>query len=257
MNPTLPEIDPEKWTAIVPAAGKGSRLGFDKPKILYPVAGRMIVEWLIDFLLPNCRTIVFVLSPDGRQTVENELARLIPGRYSIAIQQIPTGMGDAVDLGLREVSTEQVVIVWGDQVALRRSSVETCMRIQQGEMRPILTCPTVMRPDPYIHFVRDGAGRITGLLQKREGDQMPPEGESDTGFFCFRADRLRSLLAQLRAETGARGNSTGEFNFLPVIPLAAGQGMVITPDVMTAEETVGVNSQADAALVEPFLRRKS
>ena len=61
-----PVIEPARWTAIVPAAGRGSRLGFDKPKILYPVAGRAIVEWLIDFLLPNCARIVFVLSPDGR-----------------------------------------------------------------------------------------------------------------------------------------------------------------------------------------------
>lgn len=251
-------IDPGQWTAIVPAAGKGSRLGFAKPKILYPVAGRMIVEWLIDFLLPNCRSIVFVLSPEGRQTVEEELARLIPARYSIAIQEVPTGMGDAVGLGLDQVSTDHVVIVWGDQVALRRSSVESCMRIQQGSMHPVLTCPTVMRPEPYIHFVRDAGGRITGLRQKREGDPMPPEGESDTGFFCFRTDRLRSLLAQLRTEANARGNSTGEFNFLPVIPLAAREGLVVTPQqVMTLEETVGVNSPADAALVEPFLRRKS
>lgn len=250
-------IDPARWTAIVPAAGRGSRLGFDKPKLLYPVAGRMIVEWLLDFLLPNCASIVFVLSPEGRQLVDEELARLIPGRYSIAIQEIPTGMGDAVSLGLDCVATEHVAIVWGDQVALRRSSVEACMRMQQSDLHPDLTCPTVVRLNPYIHFERDGAGRITGLLQKREGDAMPAEGESDTGFFCFRTARLKSLLAEVRGAPGSRGNATAEFNFLPVIPLAARAGAVITPRVMTLEETVGVNSREDAALIEPFLRKKS
>jgi bifunctional UDP-N-acetylglucosamine pyrophosphorylase/glucosamine-1-phosphate N-acetyltransferase len=245
-------IDRSQWTAIIPAAGKGSRLGFDRPKILFPVAGRMIVEWLLDFLLPNCAEIVFVLSPQGRPEVEQELERLIPGRYRIAIQEVPTGMGDAVGLGLEGVYTQHVAIVWGDQVALRRSSVDACLRAHAGPLQPDLTCPTVMRQDPYIHIERDPDGRIINLLQKREGDRMPSEGESDTGFFCFRTARLKELLAQLR-ETSGHGNATGEFNFLPIIPLTAREGVVATPKVMTLEETVGINSREDAALLEPLL----
>lgn len=245
-------IDPTQWTAIIPAAGKGSRLGFDRPKILFPVAGRMIVEWLLDFLSPNCTEIVFVLSPEGCPDVEQELRRLIPGRYRIAIQQVPTGMGDAVGLGLEGVYTQHVAIVWGDQVALRRSSVDACLRVHAGPLQPDLTCPTVMRPDPYIHLERGPDGRIVNLLQKREGDRMPAEGESDTGFFCFRTARLKELLAQLR-ETSAHGHATGEFNFLPIIPLTAREGVVVTPEVMTLEETVGINSRADAAVLEPLL----
>jgi bifunctional N-acetylglucosamine-1-phosphate-uridyltransferase/glucosamine-1-phosphate-acetyltransferase GlmU-like protein len=250
-----PSIDPAQWTAIIPAAGKGSRLGFDRPKILYPVAGRMIVEWLLDFLLPNCASIVFVLSPQGRAEVELELSRLIPGRYRIAIQEVPTGMGDAVELGLAGVDTTHVAIVWGDQVALRRSSVDACLRIHAGPLNPDLTCPTVMRREPYIHLERDREGGISGLLQKREGDRMPPEGESDTGFFCFRTARLRELLARLRESSG-HGNATGEFNFLPIIPLTAREGVVVTPRLMTLEETVGINSQEDAALLEPLLLKR-
>ena len=246
-------VDAALWTAVIPAAGKGSRLGFERPKILYPVCGRMIVEWLLDLFLPHCASIVFVLSPGGQEEVGRELERLIPGRYRIAIQEVPTGMGDAVGIALAEVRTPQVAIVWGDQVALRSESVEGCMRLQQGPLAPDLTCPTVMRANPYIHVERDAEDQIVGLLQKREGDEMPVEGESDTGFFCFRAEALRRLLGELR-QTSAHGSSTGEFNFLPVIPLAARRGVVITPRLMTLEETVGVNSAADAAMVEPFLR---
>jgi bifunctional UDP-N-acetylglucosamine pyrophosphorylase/glucosamine-1-phosphate N-acetyltransferase len=247
-------VSPALWTAVIPAAGKGSRLGFDRPKILFPVAGRMIVEWLLDFLLPNCATIVFVLSPDGQGPVGEELERLIPGRYRIVIQEVPTGMSDAVDLGLTSVYTQHVAIVWGDQVALRRDSVDACLRLQQGPLAPDLTCPTVLRPNPYIHVERDSEERIIGLLQKREGDAMPTEGESDTGFFCFRSASLRNLLAELRKAGGPQGHMTGEFNFLPIIPLAAQKGVVITPRLMTLEETVGVNSKDDATLLEPFLR---
>jgi bifunctional N-acetylglucosamine-1-phosphate-uridyltransferase/glucosamine-1-phosphate-acetyltransferase GlmU-like protein len=197
--------------------------------------------------------VVFVLSPDGRAEVEEELSRLIPDRYRIVVQEIPTGMGDAVELGLSAVHTAQVAIVWGDQVALRRSSVDACFRLQQGPLGPDVTCPTVIRANPYIHFDRGPDGRISGLRQAREGDTMPAEGESDTGFFCFRTDSVRELLGELRASGQRLGGATREFNFLPVIPLAAQRRTVITPRLMSLEETVGVNSRDDAAVVEGYL----
>jgi bifunctional UDP-N-acetylglucosamine pyrophosphorylase/glucosamine-1-phosphate N-acetyltransferase len=250
-----PAVDASKWTAIVPAAGRGSRLGSDRPKILYPVAGRPLIEWLLDFLEPNCSRIVFVLSPGGRAEVRPELERLIPGRYDIVVQEVPRGMGDAVELALAGVGTEHVVVVWGDQVALRRTSVEACLRLHEGPLQAPVTCPTVFRANPYIHFDRDAEGRISGLRQAREGDPMPAEGESDTGFFCFGTQTLRRLLAGLRQQPGQEGRATGEFNFLPVIPFAAHQGLdILSPGLMTLAETVGINSASDARAVEAFLR---
>ena len=248
---SAPTVDPARWTAVIPAAGRGSRLGFDKPKILYPVGGRPILEWLLDFLAPNCSRIVFVLSPGGREHVEAELDRLIPGRFETVIQEVPLGMGDAVQIGLDAVHTTQVALVWGDQVALRRKSVEACLKLHEGPLLPVLTCPTVIRTNPYIHFERDAGGRISRLLQARENDAMPATGESDTGFFCFQTDVLRQLLKESRANAAEKGSATGEFNLLPVIPLAALRGLtVVTPHVMSLEETVGINSAADALAVE-------
>ena len=84
---------------------------------------------------------------------------------------------------------------------------------------------------------------------------MPEIGESDTGFFCFRSGVLRSLLDQIR-KSGGGGARTGELNFLPVIPLGAKAGrVVITPRLVTLEESIGVNSHSDAMLVEAFLQR--
>jgi bifunctional UDP-N-acetylglucosamine pyrophosphorylase / glucosamine-1-phosphate N-acetyltransferase len=248
-------VDPAQWTAVIPAAGRGSRLGFHRPKILFPVAGRPILDWLLDFLLPNCSTLVFVLSPDGVADVARELEARIPARFKIVVQETPTGMGDAVALALPVVETPHVAIVWGDQVALRRDSVDACLRLQQGPLAPDLTCPTVLRDRPYIHFERDAGGHISALKQAREGDPMPDRGESDTGFFCFRTVVLVRLLGELRASARATGNGTGEFNLLPVIPLVARQGVVLTPRIMCVEETVGINSTGDAAALEEFLLR--
>ena len=84
---------------------------------------------------------------------------------------------------------------------------------------------------------------------------MPAEGESDTGFFCFNPIKLNGWLRAMQESGDGRGPGTGEFNLLPVIPRAAAQGLVLTPRVMSREETIGVNCLEDAALAEKFLRR--
>ena len=194
------QVDPGQWTAVIPAAGRGSRLGFHRPKILLPgrrpadsglaagfPAAQLLERWFSYFL------------PTAWPTSPENSRRVFRAGFKIVVQETPTGMGDAVALALPAVRTPHVAIVWGDQVALRRKSVEACLRLQQGPLAPDLTCPTVMRDRPYIHFERDARGRIVALLQAREGDHMPERGESDTGFFCFRTAVLVRLLGELRA----------------------------------------------------------
>ena len=248
-----PHVHPADWSVVIPAAGKGTRLGYERPKVLYPVAGRMILEWLVDLFLPLVGgQIVFVVSPTGRQEVEQE-ARRLTDRVRIVVQETPTGMGDAVEVGLAAVTTLHTAVAWGDQVALRRASVAAVMRIHAGPLAPAVTFPTVEREQPYIHFERDADGRISALRQAREGDPMPARGESDTGYFCFVTQTLRELLAESRSR-GQRGAGTGEFNLLPVLVAAARSRVVLTPQVMMREETVGINAAPDAAQVEAFLR---
>lgn len=256
-NHLAPSVAVADWTIVIAAAGKGTRLDYKLPKILFPVAGRPILEWLLDLAMPVCSSAVLVLSPDGRESVEPVLERLIPGRYRIAIQTQPSGMGDAVGIGAAEVSTAHTAVMWGDQVALRPESVATVARLHAGPLAPDITVPTVFRDAPYIHFERHPDGRIARLLQAREGDAMPARGESDTGFFCFRTEVLRRLLIEFKAQAGSLGSRTAEFNLLPVIPFAVATGRtVLTPQAMGVEETVGINTRADAERVEAYLRSR-
>jgi bifunctional UDP-N-acetylglucosamine pyrophosphorylase/glucosamine-1-phosphate N-acetyltransferase len=247
-------VDPSLWTALIPAAGRGSRLGFDQPKILFPIAGATILEWLVDLLGPFCREFVFVVSPEGAVMVESAAASLIPGRYAIALQAQPIGMADAILRGLALVETRHTLIVWGDQVALRPESLEFSMRLHQGVAQPAATVPTLWRDRPYIHFEREDSGRIVRVLQTREGDTMPERGESDSGVFCFRTDALRGQLPGFIESGAAVGARTSELNFLPIFPLIDQQpGRLITTPIMTEAESVGVNSPADAAYLEQYL----
>jgi bifunctional UDP-N-acetylglucosamine pyrophosphorylase/glucosamine-1-phosphate N-acetyltransferase len=236
-------VDPTLWTALIPAAGRGSRLGFDHPKILFPIAGRTILEWLVDLLKPLCSRFVFVLSPQGFEPV----GRLLPDRCATAVQPEPLGMADAIRCGLEKVETTHTLIVWGDQVAVKPESLEFLMRLHQGPAQPSATCPTLWRDHPYIHFERTESGRISRILQAREGDAMPERGESDSGVFLFRTEALRQSLPRLLDSPECMGAKTHEQNFLPIFPLLE---QLITAPIMTESESVGVNSPADAAYLE-------
>jgi bifunctional UDP-N-acetylglucosamine pyrophosphorylase/glucosamine-1-phosphate N-acetyltransferase len=243
-------VTPAIWTALVPAAGRGSRLNFDQPKVLFPIAGKTILEWLVDLLNPLCGQFVFVVSPQGEQPVAAVTSRLLPGHHRIAVQPEPRGMADAIACGLPFVGTPHTMIVWGDQVALRMSSLEFAMGVHQGPATPAATCPTLLRNSPYIHFERDQSGRVIRVLQAREGDAMPERGESDSGVFLFRTETLRRDLPRLLASTECTGKQTGELNFLPIFPMLES---LITLPIMTEPESVGVNSRADAEYLEQYL----
>lgn len=243
-------VHPPLWTALIPAAGRGSRLGFDKPKILFPIAGKSILEWLVDLLHPLCSQFVFVLSPQGRELVEAVACRLLPGCHRIAQQIEPRGMADAIGCGLPAVETPNALIVWGDQVALRPASLDLAMRIHQGPALPEATCPTLWRDRPYIHFERDAGSRVIRVLQQREGDVLPERGESDCGVFLFRAEALRRTLPRLLNSPESIGKRTHELNFLPIFPML---DSLISVPIMTKAESVGVNSPADAEYLERHL----
>ena len=241
-------VDPSLWTAIIPAAGRGTRLGFDQPKILFPIAGKTILEWLIDLLQPLCGRFVLVLSPTGRDAVAQMIPKNLP--CEITVQHEPRGMADAIRCALWGRSPtcpvsneEKTLIIWGDQVALRRDSLEFAMRIHQGPTHPDATIPTLWRDNPYIHFERDNANRVIRVLQAREGDSLPQLGESDSGVFLFETRALRETLPRLLTSPDCIGRKTHELNFLPILPMLDN---LITVPIMTEAESVGVNSAADA-----------
>jgi CTP:molybdopterin cytidylyltransferase MocA len=245
-------VDPLAWTTVIPAAGLGSRLHFNNPKVLFPVAGRPILDWLLDIVQPRSSRVVIVASPEGRAPIEDHLAR-VPGRFEVVIQPEPAGMADAVACALPAVHTRDVIVVWGDQAALLPETVDACIHLHR-RMGPLGTVPTLWREHPYIHFDRDSNGQVHRILQAREGDLLPARGESDTGLFLFQTGSLARYIEQARRTGAAVGPKTREFNLLPILPMFDGiAGNLITPRIASEAESVGVNTRDDAERLARFL----
>jgi 2-phospho-L-lactate transferase/gluconeogenesis factor (CofD/UPF0052 family)/glycosyltransferase involved in cell wall biosynthesis/molybdopterin-guanine dinucleotide biosynthesis protein A len=245
------EPDARLWTVIIPAAGRGSRLGYSKPKILYPILGRTILDRLIDLLEPRCSRFIFVLSPSGAGEVSPLVEKRLAGRFEIAIQTDPRGMADAINQALPQLSTPYTLVIWGDQAGISQETVRSVQKMQQSVPGAKLTLPLVERETPYVHYESDASGRFVRVLQKREGDAMPSTGESDCGVFAFETDRLREVFDQTLKQDISSGGKTGEWNFLPMLPLfETGGESVNVYHLDSPEETIGINDMNDAELLE-------
>jgi bifunctional N-acetylglucosamine-1-phosphate-uridyltransferase/glucosamine-1-phosphate-acetyltransferase GlmU-like protein len=242
----------------VPAAGKGTRLNAPGPKILYPVLGKPILEWLAQLLTPLCRDLVFVLSPDALPQVEPVLKSSLGGRARTVVQDRPTGMADAVALCEKAVVTPYTLVIWGDQVTTSARTLAACMTLLESSSSIQATIPTIERDNPYIHFVRDAGGRITDVFHARESDAPLARGENDCGVFLFRTEALFRVLKQTRGNPAYQGAKTKENNFLSVLPLFNDdRRLLATVRIHDAGETIGINTPDDAQAASRVLKSRT
>lgn len=245
---------------IVPAAGLGTRLGGGVPKAMALVAGKPMIQRVLEQHRGRVALAVPVVRPGMEGAIEAAAADAgMPARC--IVQEQPTGMLDAILLAAGEVRRERpdcVWITWCDQVAVRAETLDALAAACADPGEVSLAFPTSTGPQPYIHFERDAQGRVTGLRQRREGDAMPAAGESDAGLFAL---SRRTYLEELPAFAAAfrdRG-ATGERNFLPFIPWLAARypDAVRTFPCVEPIEAVGVNTPADLARVEAWLAARA
>jgi bifunctional N-acetylglucosamine-1-phosphate-uridyltransferase/glucosamine-1-phosphate-acetyltransferase GlmU-like protein len=238
---------------IIPAAGVGSRLRSSGPKVLHPVHGRPMLDYLFARYGEDVQRIVLVVRPVDLAAVREACADA-PVPCAFAVQTSPTGMLDAILLARDAIAADppdRIWITWCDQIAIQP---ETVQRLREASLPEIaLAMPTATRREPYIHLARDPDGRIVRILQRREGDAMPDDGETDAGLFSLSRAAYLDLLPQFDAAALPDGAATRERNFLPFIPWLHTRAEVRTFPCVSWIESVGVNTPEDVALVAPHL----
>ena len=252
----LIDLQREKFTLVVAAAGNGTRLNFDKPKILYPVCQRTILEWLIKNFESFVSHYVFVVSPTGKNLIEQKINEIGVSNFKLAIQHTPIGMGNAVKCSFPFISTPYTIIAWGDQVAIQPKSIHCLIRaFLHSDAKAAFISKKI--DSPYIHFIRNSENIIIDVLQRREGDAMPDQGETDAGLFVFKTNVLIEELDQFLNDKKCLGKLTHEENFLPILPLIDRKlGDIVTSHVIESDEMMGINNETDAENVKRFFQKK-
>ena len=234
--------------AIIPAAGRGTRLGTDLPKVFAPLSETQTV-WSVlrDKLAPLVDHIHLVLSPEGAQHA--------PPGVSFSLQPEPVGMGDAIFRGYETWSRyDTVLIVWGDQVFVSADTLTRAIAALTPGRRMVL--PVTRQPLPYVEYIFQD-GRLTRVLQSREGNATTPNGFSDVGTFLLNTQDLKPAWDAFLA-SDARGAGTGEINFLPFLPFLDARGWTVTPlEVADATEARGINTPEDLAFFRQLYKTMS
>jgi bifunctional UDP-N-acetylglucosamine pyrophosphorylase / glucosamine-1-phosphate N-acetyltransferase len=238
---------PVKICAVVPAAGRGRRLGSSGPKLLTDLGGgETIWSILSRKLLMVAQRVNVIVSPDGESAVREAIVGAKLGsRVVLSIQAKPTGMGDAIFCGFPVWSHADIVlVVWGDQVFVSPDTLRRTCALHRGAARTIIL-PVVRCSRPYVEYVFRGGGRLESVRQSREGDVCALNGFSDVGTFALSVAGLRDAWTDYLTRS-KRGAETGETNFLPfLLYLAANGWSVKRLAVADAREARGINSPDD------------
>lgn len=237
--------------AVVPAAGRGSRLGADVPKILVPVDDGVTVWDLVrSRLTPHVDRLHVVLSPQGAEQFPS-----VGPPVSLSIQEQPIGMGDAIFSSWRHWSAyDSVLVVWGDQVHVSAATVAAVLEAHASMAGPRCTLPVVRPEDPYVEY-RFAGRRLCEVRQSREGDHCTPGGMADVGVFCLSTAGLLHEWTTYAA-ISPTGAQSGELNFLPFLVHLSRAGWSVTPvEVDDPDEARGLNTPDDLVFAQDRLRR--
>jgi bifunctional UDP-N-acetylglucosamine pyrophosphorylase/glucosamine-1-phosphate N-acetyltransferase len=243
--------------AVIPAAGKGSRLGLSVPKLLAPLTDTVTVwDVLRDVLEPYVDRLHVVVSPAALPLFESHLHKTNADllRITCSIQREPTGMGDAVFSGLAWwQGFDDILVMWGDQIFVSPQTIGKAIELQRRTPPPSLTVPLCRLEEPYVDYVLDEKGLITRVLQTREGDRCRRHGMSDVGTFVISTAGLATRWREYGA-TG-RGARTGELNFLPFLAhLSSGCSWNTQHfEISDTRESRGINTPEDLLFFQQLL----
>ena len=236
--------------AVVLAAGLGTRMRSQTPKVLHLLAGRPLLSHVLEAVRGAGARPIVVLSK------ESEPARAIVGDGAIvALQDPPRGTGDAVRVALEAIPdpSGEAFIVYSDTPLLRGETLRALaeLRAKRGAALALLS-GNIGTENAYGRVVRDGSGDVARVVEARlataDERRLP---ESNLGAYAIDLAWLRRAVPRLRA------NATGEVFLTDLVALATTEGARVaaycTDD---PEEGMGVNTRVELAAAEDVVRRR-
>jgi bifunctional UDP-N-acetylglucosamine pyrophosphorylase/glucosamine-1-phosphate N-acetyltransferase len=251
-------------SALVLAAGEGTRMRSGRPKPLHPLCGRPMVMHVLHALhgVDVRRTAVVV--GHGAELVTKKITELSPPSLHVTFveQSVQRGTGDAVIVGLTAFHDDEdvdeastIVVLNGDMPLLRPATIARLVghHEQSGGAGTVLTA-RLADPTGYGRIVRGKENRVIRIVEQR--DATPDEraiDEINTGVFCFRRDLLGPALRRLSPD-----NSQGEYYLTDVVEVLTDAGYSVGALMIDdAAEVHGVNDRWQLALAERELRSRT
>ena len=229
---------------VVLAAGKGTRMYSDLPKVLHPLAGKPLLQHVIDTARAlNPRAIHIVYGYGGERVPQTLAAPDV--NWVLQAQQL--GTGHAVQQAAPQLNDDAIALVLYGDVPLTR--VETLRGLIDAARSDALALLTIELPDPtgYGRIVRDSDGRVQAIVEHKDASATQRTiSEVNTGILAAPAKALKGWLGGL-----SNDNAQREYYLTDIVGAAARQGYKMeTAQPSAAWEVMGVNSKTQLAELE-------
>ncbi|MRG93981.1 bifunctional UDP-N-acetylglucosamine diphosphorylase/glucosamine-1-phosphate N-acetyltransferase GlmU [Polyangium spumosum] len=238
-------------TAIVLAAGQGTRMKSARPKVLHALCGRPMVDYAIESALAaGCGDVVVVVGY-GRDELAAHLEEAFGDRVRTAVQEQQRGTGDAVRSALPALdpAAERVLVLCGDTPLLDPAELVRLARSLEGGAPLAMLTAVTEDPTGYGRVLRDAGGNIAAVREHRDATEAERRvREVNTGVYVARASFLRESVAGLQPN-----NAQGELYLTDIVAIAAKAGGVASARAESAAALVGVNDRAQLAAAEDVL----
>ena len=229
-------------TPIILAAGKGTRMRSNVPKVLHPILGKPMIWYALQasHAVTSEKPVIVV----GHQA--ERVQEVLGDRARFVLQEEQLGTGHAVEQAksLLQGETEYVLVTYGDMPLLTGDTLKKLVdaqRFHEGPMS-ILTV-TVDDPRGFGRIVRDEDGNVQAIVEEAEAtpEQLAIR-ELNTGVNCFSAAWLWQALSKIEL------SSAGEYYLTDLVEIAVSEGRSVKAiSIADADEMIGVNTRIHLA----------
>ena len=247
-----PTQSPSPLAVVILAAGLGTRMKSELPKVLHEVCGRPLISYVTDAALSvSPARVVVVSGPD-----QDAVAGVLPDRCERAIQRERRGTGDAVRAGLEVLGDfdGDVAVLVGDAPLVSGEFLADLAAAHRAAGAGVTVATAILvNPGHYGRVLRYANGAVQGIVEARDADaEQLLTAEVNTGFYVFSGALLRRLLPQLRA-----ANAQGELYLTDAIHLALSAGERVETHVVADHEVMlAINSRVELAELAALMRRR-
>ena len=249
-NSDHPQVD-----AVILAAGKGTRMQSDLPKVMHEVQGRPMVHWVVDACRDAGAERIVVVVGHMADLVRKSFDG-VPG-VSFVEQLEQLGTGHAVDQArpvFADTPERDVLVLCGDGPLIRPETLELLHR-RHVETGAAATLATAVLEDAsgYGRIQRTADGGFDRIVEQKDASPEQLElREVNPSYYIFRADALFDRLGRL-----GNGNASGEYYITDVFELMLKRNLPVEViDAVPAEDILSINTLEHLAQVDAIYRSR-
>ncbi len=234
--------------AVILAAGKGTRMKSDLPKVMMPLCGKPMIRYPLETLEKmGVEKIVVVTAPDG------DLVRQEVAPHDSCIQREQLGTGHAVLSAKEKLGNFDgaVLVIFGDNPIITEQTYQTAVdKLNEGYSIVVLG----FRPEDAARYGRLVVenGELKKIVEfKDASDAEKAINLCNSGCMCFAGKTMFEILEAVGNE-----NAAGEYYLTDAIAIARAKGLKCAVVECSAEEVAGANTREELALLESFYKQR-